>query len=79
MSWHKLSKVRKQTLNARTQTSKTIKKFKPRPAGNSINPEKQIIAIGASTGGTEAILEVVKKMPPDSPPIVIVIHMPDPV
>lgn len=35
-----------------------------------------IIAIGASTGGTEAILSVVKELPATTPPIVIVQHMP---
>lgn len=35
-----------------------------------------IIAIGASTGGTEAIIEVVKNLPPSTPGIVIVQHMP---
>ncbi len=36
----------------------------------------KIIAIGASTGGTEAIIEVVKNLPANSPGIVIVQHMP---
>lgn len=35
-----------------------------------------VIAIGASTGGTEAILEVVRKFPATSPGVVIVQHMP---
>lgn len=35
-----------------------------------------IIAIGASTGGTQAIEAVLTRMPEDSPPIVIVQHMP---
>lgn len=39
------------------------------------NP-KTIIAIGASTGGTEAILAVLKDLPANSPGIVIVQHMP---
>jgi len=36
----------------------------------------KLIAIGASTGGTEAIKAVLTKMPPNSPGIVIVQHMP---
>ena len=36
----------------------------------------KIIAIGASTGGTEAIKEVLMKFPPTTPGIVIVQHMP---
>jgi len=35
-----------------------------------------IIAIGASTGGTDAILEVVKNLPATTPGVVIVQHMP---
>lgn len=36
----------------------------------------KVIAIGASTGGTEAILAVLKALPKDIPGIVIVQHMP---
>lgn len=36
----------------------------------------KVIAIGASTGGTEALKNVLTKMPPNSPGIVIVQHMP---
>lgn len=35
-----------------------------------------VIAIGASTGGTEAIIEVVKNLPKNTPGIVIVQHLP---
>ncbi|MDG3087922.1 chemotaxis response regulator protein-glutamate methylesterase [Vibrio hannami] len=38
---------------------------------------EQIIVIGASTGGTEAILSFLKNMPVKSPPIAIVQHMPE--
>ena len=37
---------------------------------------KSIIAIGASTGGTEAIIEVIKRFPANTPGVVIVQHMP---
>jgi two-component system chemotaxis response regulator CheB len=37
----------------------------------------QLIAIGASTGGTEAIKEVLMGMPPDAPGIVITQHIPE--
>jgi len=36
----------------------------------------RIIGIGASTGGTEAIKEVLKRLPPDMPGIVICQHIP---
>ncbi|MBL8446514.1 MAG: chemotaxis response regulator protein-glutamate methylesterase [Zoogloeaceae bacterium] len=39
--------------------------------------QEHLIAIGASTGGTEAIREVLSALPAHSPPIVIVQHMPE--
>lgn len=42
----------------------------------SVRTTNKIIAIGASTGGTEALREVVSRFPANSPPIVIVQHMP---
>lgn len=36
----------------------------------------KVIAIGASTGGTEALKNVLSKMPPNSPGILVVQHMP---
>jgi two-component system, chemotaxis family, protein-glutamate methylesterase/glutaminase len=39
--------------------------------------EGQLIAIGASTGGTEAIREILGRLPVNTPPIVVVQHMPE--
>jgi two-component system chemotaxis response regulator CheB len=36
-----------------------------------------LIVIGASTGGTEAIREVLARMPPDAPPVLVAQHMPE--
>jgi two-component system chemotaxis response regulator CheB len=36
-----------------------------------------VVAIGASTGGTEAIRQVLGRLPGDMPPIVMVQHMPE--
>lgn len=36
----------------------------------------QLVAIGSSTGGTEAVAEVLKSIPSDFPPIVITQHIP---
>lgn len=47
------------------------------PLANPAASNERLIAIGASTGGTEAIREVLTKMPPDAPPIVIAQHMPE--
>jgi two-component system chemotaxis response regulator CheB len=38
---------------------------------------QRIVAIGASTGGTEAIAEVLAGMPANSPPVVIAQHIPE--
>jgi two-component system chemotaxis response regulator CheB len=48
----------------------------PLPALNHSGTSENIIAIGASTGGTEAILEVLKQLPANIPGILIVQHMP---
>lgn len=42
----------------------------------SFGADAPVIAIGASTGGTEAILEVVRDLPANTPGVVIVQHMP---
>jgi two-component system chemotaxis response regulator CheB len=36
-----------------------------------------IIALGASTGGTEALRAILERLPPDAPGIVVVQHMPE--
>ena len=41
-----------------------------------ITSTHKVIAIGASTGGTEALSRVLTALPPDAPGIVAVIHMP---
>jgi two-component system chemotaxis response regulator CheB len=43
----------------------------------SAAPPNGIIAVGASTGGTEALRLFLAALPTDSPPIVIVQHMPE--
>jgi len=49
---------------------------KVRPATFSRLSTEKLIAIGASTGGTEAIREVISRLPADSPAILITQHMP---
>ena len=48
----------------------------PPKLGSSPNLDRVIIGLGASTGGTEATLAVMKRLPADIPPMVIVQHMP---
>ncbi len=56
------------------------KKGQNRPFSVTMTPaslaEKQLIAIGASTGGTEAIATIIRELLPPLPPIVIVQHIP---
>lgn len=42
-----------------------------------IQTTEKIVAVGASTGGTEALREFLEALPPDGPGIVIVQHMPE--
>jgi len=49
----------------------------PRPEGIAFKATNKIIAVGASTGGTEALREFLCALPSDSPGIVIVQHMPE--
>lgn len=42
----------------------------------AVDPSRYLVAIGASTGGTEAINQLLTHVPPDFPPVAIVQHMP---
>lgn len=44
---------------------------------SALSQSSTVIAIGASTGGTEATLEVVRNLPADTPGIVVTQHMPE--
>jgi len=48
----------------------------PSPQSPSVLPPSTVIAIGASTGGTEAIATVLRKFPKNSPGVVIAQHIP---
>lgn len=51
----------------------------PAPAAtlNAVGPQSgRLIAVGSSTGGTEALRELIGPMPPNGPPIVIAQHIP---
>ena len=48
-----------------------------RSTGAMIETTEKVVAIGASTGGTEALRVLLQALPPDAPGIVIVQHMPE--
>lgn len=45
-------------------------------ASIGVKTTNKIIALGASTGGTDALREVIQKLPGNCPPVVVVQHMP---
>jgi two-component system chemotaxis response regulator CheB len=45
--------------------------------GNRISTTEKVIVVGSSTGGTEAIKELLIRMPADAPGILIAQHMPE--
>lgn len=64
---------------AKLKTNRIDKKVDLSLIANSkinISSMKKVIAIGASTGGTEATLEVLKELPKDTPGILVTQHMP---
>ncbi len=71
----------------RTRPSAPLRKAEPRLSADAVLPARpghalrvttdKVVAIGASTGGTEALQQVLQAMPPDCPGIVIVQHMPE--
>lgn len=52
-------------------------KERKRTAGEKISAEGKIIAIGGSTGATEALPVVVSQFDENTPPCVVVLHMPE--
>ena len=48
-----------------------------RPVPRGVKTSEQVIVVGASTGGTEAIRDFLVGMPPDCPGILVVQHMPE--
>ena len=66
-----------------------VRRRAPRPKGEAVKKAPRVaplerihslthkvLAIGASTGGTEAVREVVSRLPVNAPPTVMVLHMP---
>ncbi|PTL83117.1 chemotaxis response regulator protein-glutamate methylesterase [Vitiosangium sp. GDMCC 1.1324] len=49
---------------------------RPAPSLLTVTTDK-VVAVGASTGGTEALRQLLEPMPPDCPGLVIVQHMPE--
>jgi two-component system, chemotaxis family, protein-glutamate methylesterase/glutaminase len=69
----KIAAMAKVRTNAGILTDRAIEN---RPTSDIVVHKHKIIAIGASTGGTEAIYNVLKMLPPQIPGIVIAQHIP---
>jgi two-component system chemotaxis response regulator CheB len=73
----------KAAARAKVRVSRRLPALPPEPriaqplAALSFRATHKVVAIGASTGGTEAIREVLMRLPADAPGIVMVQHMPE--
>jgi two-component system chemotaxis response regulator CheB len=76
-----VSKMKRRTLSLpgiRIEPKHTADAVLPRNAGKSmVETTEIVVAVGASTGGTEAIATFLHDLPVDSPGIIIVQHMPE--
>jgi len=63
-------------IRKRQEQSLTFQKSRPQRLSLTATTNK-VIAVGASTGGTEALSSVLRAMPANAPGIVIVQHMPE--
>ena len=71
-----LAKFRKTSLAPDVQERFSVDAILPSVAGRYSSTEK-LIVIGASTGGTEAIKEILTKLPADAPGVLVTQHMPE--
>ena len=64
--------------NVKREAVGVRREAKPLPSGSAmIKTTDTIIAIGSSTGGTEAVKDVLELLPPNTPPVLITQHMPE--
>lgn len=64
--------------NVRREATRSAPSSTPAMFGSAmIKTTDTIIAIGASTGGTEAVKDVLQVLPPNTPPILVTQHMPE--
>lgn len=57
-------------------SDKNVKKNHSKKIENINLDQMNLIAIGSSTGGTEIVIDIVRGLPQQSPPVLIVQHMP---
>lgn len=72
----RVARVRASRLEVAPKLTADVVIAKP-PSHAMIQTTEKVVAVGASTGGTEALREFLEAMPLDAPGIVIVQHMPE--
>jgi len=72
-----VARVRGKAYEATSMTLPRAARCAPHAASAIFKAPDTIVAIGASTGGTEAVRAVLEVLPPNSPPILITQHMPE--
>jgi two-component system chemotaxis response regulator CheB len=72
-----VARVRGKVYVATPKTPLSVARRALHAASAMIKRTDIIVAIGSSTGGTEAVKEVLEVLPPNSPPILITQHMPE--
>ncbi|MCX5720532.1 MAG: chemotaxis response regulator protein-glutamate methylesterase [Nitrospirae bacterium] len=72
-----MAKVRGRGAGGRGTAEPLAARLLPLGSSAMIKTTDTIIAIGASTGGTEALRAVLEVLPPNTPPIIVTQHMPE--
>ncbi|KAF0189458.1 MAG: two-component system chemotaxis family response regulator [Desulfobulbaceae bacterium] len=73
-----MAKVRPMRERSTIQPKLTADAMLPKPTSHAmVETTERVVAVGASTGGTEALRVFLEAMPMDAPGIVIVQHMPE--
>lgn len=73
---HKVRGAARAKVQRKSFANKPAVPSRRRPALSAGGHSQQVLAIGASTGGTEALTEVIPNLPKDTPGTVVVQHMP---
>ncbi|MGC2639777.1 MAG: chemotaxis response regulator protein-glutamate methylesterase [Acidobacteriaceae bacterium] len=71
------ARVRAQRPAHAVQPKLTADAILPRATAAMAETTEKVVVVGASTGGTEALKTLLEALPPDTPGIVIVQHMPE--
>ncbi len=72
----KLLRFRPDTRAREKMTERETAEMKKEVVINHAEPSDRVVVIGASTGGTEAVREIVTRFPERTPGVVVVQHMP---